>query len=205
MLTQPELFVAARNGYKVFVIYRSLYYRNNGKISFPKEMKYPIQDALIIKNSTDVVVNFISDNKDAKDFKEINERIDNNLEQLRVKMEIGIKYDIRKFQEASELEQKLINRNGLQTKQLVIFIGRNVQPELLKKKEYMENMEAGQAKKFIAVNLVVRNLLDENRDKSAEELIDYVNENIKKLVEKSILLWDKTIEFGKSGLVQKKL
>ena len=196
MLTQDQLFAASRLSFKVLSTFISNYYRINGRIVFPTDIKETAQNEIFVQRKSNHILNFVSDNKDAKDIKELLQRLDNHLEEIRQKLEGDVKEFIKKFEEASTKEKLLLNRNAYVKKQLALFIGQNVQPELEKKEKFLKNQLAGQSKKFSAVNYIVRDILEQFKDKPAPLLNEYVQDNIDELVKKTLLKWDSQEEFS---------
>ena len=196
MLTQDQLFSASRLSSRVLNSFISNYYRINGRIAFPTEIKETAQHEIFVQKISNQVRIFVLNNNDAKDIQELLQRLDNHLEEIRQKLEGDVKEIIKKFEEASTKEKLLLNRNAYVQKQLARFIGQNVQPELLKKEKFLKNQLAGQSKKFSAVNYIIRDLLDEFKEKPALQLNEYVQNNIDELVKKTLLKWDSLEDFS---------
>lgn len=198
MLTQDQLYEASRLSAKVLITYVTTYYRINGNITFPPVIKETAQNAIMIQRISNHILNFVSDNKDAKDIQELIQRLDNNLEEIREKLEGDVKLFIKRFEGSSPKEKLFLNRNAYVQKELARFIGQNVQPELLKNNKFLKNQIAGQSKKFSAVNYIVRDIMAQYKDESAGQLNEYVQENIDGLVKKTLLKWDSLEEFSSS-------
>lgn len=198
MLSQDQLFEASRLSSNVLTTFISDYYRINGNIVFPTDIKEAAQREIFVQRISNHILNFVSNNKDAKDIQELLQRLDNDLEQIREKLEGDVKEIIRKFEEASPKEKLLLNRNAYVQKQLARFIGQNVQPELEKKEKFLKNQLAGQSKKFSAVSYIVRDILEQFKEKPASLLNEYVKDNIDELVKKTSLKWDSLEEYSSS-------
>ena len=199
MLTQDQIYEALRLSSKVQATFMSNYYRINGKIAFPTDIKQTSQNEIFVQKLSNQITNFVSDNKDAKDIQELLQRLNNELEEIRQKIEEDVKVFIKKFEEASTKEKLLLNRNSYVQKQLARFIGQNVQPELEKKEKFLKNQLAGQSRKFAAVNLVIIDILEQFKEKPAPLLNEFVQDNIDELVKKTLLKWDSLEEYSSSN------
>lgn len=194
MLSSNDLYTGARLCMRILSIYKSNYYRINGYIT--SEFGQPIMRELLMQESTKVVIAFVQQHgKDAKNMNELIHKFDDDIENSRAKIEVNTKLKLSQMKGLDKKKQLLAIRNLVAKKTLARFIGQNMQQKLSEKEEYKANEQASLSKKFIALNMVIRDLLDEFQDKSAEELNKYVRNNIDTLVNSAITQWSELHDF----------
>jgi histone H3/H4 len=188
MLSSDDLYTCSRLCIRILSIYNSNYYRINGYIA--SEFGQSIMSELVMQESTNVVIEFVQSNKkDASDINDLIRRFNDDIENAGKKVEVNTKLRLTLMKELDKKEQLLAVRNLVAKKTLARFIGQNMQTKLQQKEEYKQNEQASLAKKFVALNKAIRNILTEFQDKSVEELNKYVRNNIDTIVDDAMKLW----------------
>jgi DNA-binding transcriptional regulator YbjK len=150
-----------------------------------------------MQESNSVVVAFVQQHgKDVKDINELVQLFDADMENAGKTAEVSAKLRLTLMSKLDKEKQLLAVRNLVAMKTLARFIGQNMQQKLQKKEEYKLNEQASMSKKFVALNMVIVNLLDEFKDKSVEELNKYVRNNIDTLVDGAMTQWSELPNFN---------
>jgi len=195
MLSSNDLYTSSRLCSRILGVYNSNYYRLNGYIE--SEFGQSIMRQLVMQESNSVVNAFVQKHgKDAKDINDLVQLFDADMETAGKKAEVAVKLRLALMGELDKEKQILAVRNLVAVKTLARFIGQNMQPKLQEKEEYKINEQASMSKKFVAVNKVIVDLLDEFPDKSVEQLNQYVKDNIDTLVTNTLTEWDTIPDFN---------
>ena len=195
MISSEDLYTSSRLCSRILGVYNSNYYRINGYII--SEFGQSIMNELILQESNNVVVAFVQQyGKDAKDINELVQLFDADIENAGTEVGVAVKLRLALMSKLDKKKQLIAVRNLVSVKTLARFIGQNMQQKLQQKKEYQLNEQASMSKKFVAVNIVIRDLLNKFPDYSVEKLNTYVRDNINTLVNDSITTWSELPDFN---------
>ena len=195
MLSSDDLYTSVRLCSRILGSYNSIYYRLNGYIT--SEFGQSIMRQLVMQESNIVVVAFVQKyGKYAKDINELVNLFDADMETARKTAEDAVKLRLSRMKDLDQKGKLLAVRNLVAVKTLARFIGQNMQQKLQQKEEYKLNEQASMSKKFVALNMVIRDLLTKFQDKSAEELNKYVRNNIDTLVANTLTEWETLPDFN---------
>ena len=195
MLSSDDLYTSVRLCSRILGSYNSIYYRLNGYIT--SEFGQSIMRQLVMQESNIVVVAFVQKyGKYAKDINELVNLFDADMETAGKTAEDAVKLRLSRMKDLDQKGKLLAVRNLVAVKTLARFIGQNMQQKLQQKEEYKLNEQASMSKKFVALNMVIRDLLTKFQDKSAEELNKYVRNNIDTLVANTLTEWETLPDFN---------
>ena len=195
MISSEDLYTSSRLCSRILGVYNSNYYRINGYIT--SEFGQSIMNELILQESNNVVVAFVQQyGKDAKDINELVQLFDADIENAGTEVGVAVKLRLALMSKLDKKKQLIAVRNLVSVKTLARFIGQNMQQKLQQKKEYQLNEQASMSKKFVAVNIVIRDLLNKFPDYSVEKFNTYVRDNINTLVNDSITTWSELPDFN---------
>ena len=195
MLSSDDLYTSVRLCSRILGSYNSIYYRLNGYIT--SEFGQSIMRQLVMQESNIVVVAFVQKyGKYAKDINELVNLFDADMETAGKTAEDAVKLRLSRMKDLDQKGKLLGVRNLVAVKTLARFIGQNMQQKLQQKEEYKLNEQASMSKKFVALNMVIRDLLTKFQDKSAEELNKYVRNNIDTLVANTLTEWETLPDFN---------